>query len=123
MRTIRRAPISIALPTRLWEQQSGIVSTHVLSEFYVNVTRNIRHPLSALEAVAIMDDLATGTVVAPTAATIRSAILEVALRYHFNFWDALIIQATREARADVLWSEDLQNGQSLFGFTVRNPFA
>lgn len=70
-----------------------------------------------------MDDLSTWTVVAPTAATISSARLDVALRYHLNFWDALIVQAAREARADVLWSEDLQDGQPLFGFTVRNPFA
>ncbi len=112
-----------ALTSRLWEERTGILSTQVLSEFYVNITKKILHPLPVLDAVAILEDLSAWTVVSPTPATISRAIVDVALRYHLNFWDALIVQAAREARADVLWSEDLQDGQLLFGFTVRNPFA
>ncbi|MDA8200917.1 MAG: hypothetical protein M0Z54_16070, partial [Thermaerobacter sp.] len=65
----------------------------VLSEFYVNITRTILHPLPVSETAAILEDLCAWTVVSPTATTISRAIVDVALRYHLNFWDALIVQA------------------------------
>ena len=30
----------------LWESRNGCLSTQVLQEFYVNVTRKIKHPLA-----------------------------------------------------------------------------
>lgn len=39
-----------------------------------------------------------------------------------NFYDALIVQAAIDLGCDVLYSEDLQNGQKFGKLTVKNPF-
>jgi predicted nucleic acid-binding protein len=44
-------------------------------------------------------------------------------RYRISFWDALIVQAALRAGAEILYTEDLQDGQVFESLTVRNPFA
>ena len=40
-----------------------------------------------------------------------------------SYWDALIVETARSARAEVLFTEDLQHGQEIDGLRVVNPFA
>jgi len=40
-----------------------------------------------------------------------------------SFWDAMIVRAAAESECDVLWTEDLSDGQQLKGVLVRDPFA
>ena len=39
-----------------------------------------------------------------------------------GFWDAMIVLAAAESGCDVLWTEDLNDGQELRGVQIRNPF-
>jgi predicted nucleic acid-binding protein len=48
--------IAVAVIKKLWETKTGIISTQVLQEFYVNVTRKIAKPLSLAVAREIMND-------------------------------------------------------------------
>jgi len=48
--------------------------------------------------------------------------LELEERYQISFWDALVIQATGAAGAEVLYSEDLSDGQIYGSVRVINPF-
>jgi predicted nucleic acid-binding protein len=41
----RRHEIAKGLPRDLWVGRTGVLSTQVLNEFYVNVTRKIQTPL------------------------------------------------------------------------------
>jgi len=47
--------------------------------------------------------------------------LEIEVRYHVSFWDALVIQAAQVAGAAILYSEDLSDGQEYGGVRVKNP--
>jgi len=40
----------------LWKSEQGVVSTQVLQEFYVNVTRKMAGPLSFVDARRIMEN-------------------------------------------------------------------
>ena len=40
----------------LWNDNTGIISTQVLQEFYVNVRRKVQSPLSATEARKLIED-------------------------------------------------------------------
>ncbi len=51
-----------------------------------------------------------------------SAAAAFAARYRLQFWDSLIWQAARANGASILVSEDLQDGLSLEGMTVIDPF-
>jgi len=42
-------------------------------------------------------------------------------RYRISFWDALIVQAAHNAGAQVLYSEDLSDGQRYGNVVVENP--
>ena len=49
--------------------------------------------------------------------------LHLVTRYKLSFFDALIVSAAKDAQCRVLFSEDLQDGQTLDGtLTIRNPF-
>jgi len=40
-----------------------------------------------------------------------------------SFWDALVIEAAQASGAEILYSEDLSDGQHYGGVRVSNPFA
>ena len=39
-----------------------------------------------------------------------------------SYWDSLIVETALSAGADVLFTEDLQDGQTIDGLRVVNPF-
>ena len=47
---------------------------------------------------------------------------ELGGRYRLNFWDALILVAARKEDAEVIWSEDFNDGQNYGSIIARNPF-
>jgi len=48
---------------------------------------------------------------------------ELEERHHLSFWDALIVVAARRSGAEVLLTEDLQEGRRFDGLLVASPFA
>lgn len=106
----------------LWKSRKGCISIQVLQEFYVNVTRKVAAPLSALETARIIQELTTWKIHTPEVNDILEAI-DVQQRYHIAFWDAMIIWSAARLGCEVLWSEDLNPGQTYEGVRVKNPFA
>jgi predicted nucleic acid-binding protein len=47
------------LCAELWSERAGLLSTQVLQEFYVNVTRKIASPLSKVSARAVVNSYAS----------------------------------------------------------------
>ena len=99
-----------------------VVSSQVLSEFYVTVTRKLAEPLPPATAVRVLADLAVYPCVAVDAALVQRAAARTAAD-QLSYWDALIVEAAVEAGAAVLCTEDLQNGRHFQGVTVQDPFA
>ena len=48
--------------------------------------------------------------------------LQIAERYGYSIYDALIVAAALDAGSTVLYSEDMQHCQEIGGLTIRNPF-
>jgi predicted nucleic acid-binding protein len=117
----RRQPIAAALIDGLWRSRAGVLSTQVLTEFYVVVTRKFDPPLSRREARGLVDAYATWPVVQvdPPLIIAASALEE---KHSLSFWDALIIEAARRAGAERLMSEDLQHRRRIAGLVIENPF-
>ena len=109
------------LVERLWQSGEGVVSIQVLQELFVTLTRKLSPPLSIADARNIVSDLATWRVVEPTSQDVLDAI-DAATAWQIAFWDAMLVTTARKARADVLWSEDLNDGQMFDSTQVRNPF-
>ena len=110
-----------ALVTRLWHERSGVVSTQVLQELYVNLRKVARKPLPRNEAKGMLTDYLAWEVVVNDGAALLEA-LEFEARYELSFWDALIVQAANAAGAESLCSEDFNHGQVYGMVTALNPF-
>ncbi len=104
----------------VWESGSGIVSTQVLQEFYVNVTHKIPSPLPRAVARTLVTTYGTWSLVMPTLDTVLQAS-EIEERHQLSFWDAMIVAAAAEGGADTIWSEDLSHGQVIEGIQIENP--
>lgn len=116
-------PAKRARATGLFREHSlsgGLVlSTQVVQEFYAAGSRKLGIPRSELlEAVAALLECPLVTVgpVEITAAVVAEE------RYRISFWDALMIAAAETAGAELLYTEDLSDGQRYGTTTVRNPF-
>ena len=48
--------------------------------------------------------------------------LEIEQQYQISFWDGLIINAAHSSGAEILYTEDLNDGQVFGGVWVVNPF-
>ena len=98
-----------------------ILSTQVLGEFYVTVTRKLAKPLSADRAIEALDDLCAFPVRSVHSELTRSAARR-SESSQLSYWDALIVESALEAGAGVLLTEDLQHGQMFARLRVVNPF-
>jgi len=114
--------IAARLLDRLWESGTGCLSIQVLQEFFVTVTRKVPKPLSIDDATGRVRELAAWKVFSPTADDVLAAI-NVHRHARIGFWDAMIVVAAAESGCDVLWTEDLTNGQLVRGVRIRDPFA
>ncbi len=98
---------------------SGVVSTQVLQEFYVIVTKKFRQ--DSLIARRLVQDLEAFEVVTVTSLLIKNGI-DISVLSGISFWDALIVAAAEAAHCNVLLTEDLSHGQMINAVRVENPF-
>jgi predicted nucleic acid-binding protein len=111
-----------SLIEKLWRERSGVLSTQVIQEFYINVRRKALNPIEPAEAVRLVEDYLRWHVVVNDGRTILGA-LDIEQRYSISFWDALIIEAAKTAAVSVLYSEDLSHGHRYDRVEVVSPFA
>ncbi|MGA2362067.1 MAG: PIN domain-containing protein [Candidatus Aminicenantales bacterium] len=117
----RKHEIAKDLAIGLWRSGGGLLSTQVLQEFFVTVTKKIKAPMNAGLAREIVEDMLTWDVIVNDGDSILQAI-DLRTREKLSFWDALIIAAAIRAEAQILLSEDLPHGRSIGNVTIRDPF-
>jgi predicted nucleic acid-binding protein len=98
-----------------------ILSTQVLQEFYVSVTRKLATPLDPKMASQAVQDLTAFPIIQIDTPLILLAIQRSG-KAKVSFWDALILEAALVAGATVLYSEDFQDGAVFGGMRVVDPF-
>lgn len=96
-------------------------SGQVLAEFYVNAQRKGAVPLTPDEAKEWVYRLSKKALQPVDYAVIRAGI-EHARRYQLSYWDGAIIAAAERLGARVVYSEDLNHGQTYGSVRVENPF-
>jgi predicted nucleic acid-binding protein len=114
--------MAVELMSRLWASSDGIISSQVLQEFFVCVTRKIVKPLDVRTAKEIVKDLLKWKTVIVTGEILLEAI-DILSVHKSSFWDSMIIASAIEGGARTILSEDLSNNQLIKGITIRNPFS
>jgi predicted nucleic acid-binding protein len=105
----------------LWQEEEGAISTQVLQEFYVTVTRKVAKPLSPAAARDVLQTYEVWKPHRPDAIDLVRAS-EVGEHHSLSFWDALIVVSAGRAGAVRLASEDLQDGRRFDSVEIYNPF-
>ena len=98
-----------------------VLSTQVLQEFYVAVTKVGKLMLTKEEAEDVVNDFAEFPLV-----QMDRVIISRAMKRHqsknFSFWDSLIVEAALQPKCSQLLTEDMQDGLLIDSLTLRNPF-
>ena len=87
----------------------------------MTVTRKVPRPLSIDVAAERIRELTVWKVFAPTADDVLGAIA-LQKKAKLSFSDAMVVHAAAESGCDVLWTEDLNDGQRCGESHIRNPF-
>jgi predicted nucleic acid-binding protein len=109
-----------AILSSLWRERTGALSTQILQEFYVTVTRKLTKPLSRRTAREILETYTEWAVYAPVPADVIAAS-RLEESHRLAFWDAMVVVAAQRSDAVVLLSEDLQAGRRIDGLRISNP--
>lgn len=117
----RKRLLAADLILRLWQNGNGAVSVQVLQELFVVLVKHLPEPAFDIARSAVTD-VTSWTVVEPRKRDVLAA-MDSTKRFQISFWDAMILTTAARAGAKILWSEDLNPGQSFDGLEVRNPFA
>ena len=104
---------------RLWELRAGRLSTQVLNEYYVNVTRKLGLPQGDARAKVRRFQLWQPWQIDQQ--TVETA-WGVEARFGLAYWDSLIVAAAAQAGCTHVLSEDMQHGQQMDAVTIVSPF-
>lgn len=99
------------------------VSIQVINEF-INVTgKKITAPISPVQQKEIIEFINDIFIITPLVLNTTLSALEISQKYKLSFWDSLIISSALENKCSILYSEDMQNGFSIFNkIRIVNPF-
>lgn len=102
-------------------KDGAVMSPQVISEFVAVTLR--KHILEAEKVVEYARKFLSVFQIASTSANTIATALEVMTKYHFSYWDSLILASAIQSSCHVVYSEDLQDGQQIEGrLMVVNPF-
>jgi predicted nucleic acid-binding protein len=110
-----------SLSTQLICSINLIVSTQVINEVCSVLVRKAAFTETQLKQT-IQDFYDSCSVVELNAEILVNAS-NLRIRYHFSFWDGLIVASALSAKAEILYSEDMQDGLVVEQrLTIANPF-
>jgi len=112
---------SLEVLSLLWTHRTGVLSTQVIQELFVGLTQKVKNPILPEAAKEIISDFLRWPLVVNDGGNLLRAI-DLQSKYHFSFWDSLILEAAMFSKSEFLLSENFQNGQVIESLTIINPF-
>ncbi len=101
--------------------EGGVLSIQVLNEFVAVARRKLEKNWKEVsKALAILRVFCPSP--APITIETHDAALQIARRHGYHIYDSLIIATAVQTSCDMLYSEDLRDGQAIGRLTIRNPF-
>lgn len=111
--------LALALVKRLYEDAQGVLSTQVLQE-YCNVALK-KLKLSAQHVRSQLEMYEQFEVIQVTPAIIHAG-LDLHQTRSVSFFDAIILASAHTAGCGVLYSENMNTGETMLGVRIVNPF-
>jgi predicted nucleic acid-binding protein len=116
-----KQPIAIEIISDLWESGNGVISTQVLQELYVTLTKKVPSPPNKSQVRRILNNYLAWELAVNNGETILQAS-EIEETYNISFWDAMVVSAAYSKNAAIILTEDLSAGLLIEGIRIVNPF-
>ena len=97
--------------------ETAVISSQVMSEFFVTVTRKIAEPISVTEARHILTLITSLEVIDIDPEIVLRATQHLE-EHRLSHWDAMILSAAERAGCSIIYSEDFSHQRV---FPVRSP--
>ncbi|MBN9462331.1 MAG: PIN domain-containing protein [Burkholderiales bacterium] len=101
---------------------NACISFQVVQECLNTVLRKARIALDVVQARAYLDAVLAPLMQVSASAPLYHRALDVQARWHFSFYDSLVVGAALSVGCTRLFSEDLQHGQRIDTLTIHDPF-
>ncbi len=114
--------ISSQLVNRAIVEGCGIISYQVVQECVHVLLKDNKTPLPLTLLETYLRKVLLPLCLAHSTQQLYLSALSVKTRYSFHWCDSLIVAAALETGCNVLYTEDLQDGQVIDRLTIKNPF-
>lgn len=116
-----RHQASAVLVERVIRSNNCVQPLQTLAEFFNVATR--RMAMEPNRAALFVDDWRTVVRVEPASFSDLKDAMRAVRQHGLSFWDAMLWATVRRAGVRVLVSEDFQDGRTIEGVRIVNPFA
>ena len=115
-----RQRVALDLLKRLFQTANGVLSTQVLQEYCNVAVKKLKLPTQYIRAQLAMYEQFEIVQVTP-------AIIHDGLDLHqtrsLSFYDAVVVASAQAAGCSVLFSADMNAGETIGGVRIANPFS
>lgn len=118
----RKQAISQELIKIALTHETGCISFQVIQEFLNVASKRFNPPLQLHDATHYLNAFLVPLCEIYASGGLYLKALEIAERWQYSFYDALIIAAALRSDCSILYTEDLQPGQKIQSLTILNPF-
>ena len=119
----KKAAKSTKLIRSAIETRGGIVSYQVVQEFFNVALRPFAKPMSRADAEQYLSTTFRPLLSVHSSPALYGEALRIGARFRLAWYDSLIVASAIEGQCDILYSEDLQDGQQFGRVLISNPFA
>ncbi len=114
--------IALDLISKALERGTGVISYQIIQEFLNVATRKFAVPLTFKDSQRYLNVVLEPLCEVFSSTELFHQALEISDQWRFPFYDALVIAAALQADCSLVYSEDMQDSQTIKGLTIRNPF-
>jgi predicted nucleic acid-binding protein len=113
---------AVSLLGTLLETQTLIISTQVLNEVHSKLIKKFKFD-DAIIFEIVEQSIIPVTLVKAVSYQTYQAAYQLRIKYHFSYWDSLIVASALENGCNTLYSEDMQHQLTIEQkLTIINPF-
>ena len=101
---------------------AGVISYQVVHEFLNVALMKNRNKMAPEDARQYLNTVLLPLLAVPSSVAVIEQAIWLYQRHQLSWYDSLIVSAAMQAHCSVLYSEDLQHGQTFGSVTITDPF-
>jgi predicted nucleic acid-binding protein len=102
--------------------RNGVISYQVIQEFFNAVLRKALHKMRPGDAQLYLSTVFRPLLAVHSSVALFGDAIRLQERYRLSWYDSLIVAAAQQSNCDILYTEDMQDGQQFGDLLIQNPF-